>query len=145
MCLLCLPGEYCGVNGRTEGLVFTMTDVVNVTVSAQGMTLPIGFKEDVEDYAPRLGKTAPAASSLAVVLKGRENPSRGKDSSFKVTARLVGKGVDETVVSEGRTPVAALDKSMDVLARQLRQAKEKRVNSHATPISKIMDDLDVAD
>lgn len=128
-----------------EGLVIAMAALVDVTVSAQGMTLPIGFKEDVEDYAPRLGKTAPAASSLAVVLKGRDNPSRGKDSSFKVTARLIGKGVDETVASEGRTPVAALDKSMDVLARQLRQAKEKRVDSHTTPISKIIDDLDVAD
>lgn len=115
---------------------------MNVTVTAQGMTLPIGFKDEAEGYVDRLAKTAPEGSSFNVVLKGRDNPSRGKDAGYKVTARVVGKGVDETVAHEGRTPNAALDKAVDVLARQLRQAKEKRTRSQAVPMNEFADKLE---
>ena len=114
---------------------------MNVTVTAQGMTLPIGFKDDAERYVSRLEKTAPADAVFNVVLKGRGNPSRGRDASYKVTARVVGKGIDETVSYEGRTPTAALDKAIDVLARQLRQAKEKRVSSQAIPMNEFAESL----
>lgn len=114
---------------------------MNVTVTAQGMSLPIGFRDDAEGYVDRLEKTAPADAAFSVVLKGRDNPSRGKDASYKVTARVVGKGIDETVSYEGRTPTAALDKAIDVLARQLRQAKEKRTAAQAMPMNEFADNL----
>lgn len=114
---------------------------MNVTVTAQGMSLPIGFKDEAEGYVDRLEKTAPADATFSVVLKGRDNPSRGKDAGYKVTARVVGKGVDETASYEGRTPTAALDKAIDVLARQLRQAKEKRTASQAMPMNEFADNL----
>lgn len=102
--------------------------VIKTIVTTQGVDIPQGFTSFVTDKCLVLAKTAPdGQGTVRVTLKERRNPSRGIENAFKVTMRFTADGVDETVHGEGRTPNAAVDKTIRVLQRQIRQAKEKRL------------------